>query len=173
MATSEVCALALSKKFLMRRIFPKYPAIYRDIKADSHYRYHSWMREGIMKHKYAHIEMVNKKSTYNSINLKNKYIANVASNQLLLNNSSSGSKSRSMRQHFSERIISMDEEVGKIDNTLSDFLNIVSTDFNGFVAKIDKMKDGMVQIKQEARSAEQEYIDTMDNIKKGFPTDNK
>jgi hypothetical protein len=80
MATSQVQALALSKKFLMRRIFPKYPTIYRDIKADSHYRYHSWMREGIMKHKYAHVEMVNKKSTYNSINLKNKYVANVASN---------------------------------------------------------------------------------------------
>ena len=67
----------------------------------------------------------------------------------------------------------MDEEIGKIDNTLSDFLNIVSTDFNGFVAKIDKMKDGMGQIKQEARGAKQEYETTMYNIRKGFPTNDK
>jgi len=59
----------------------------------------------------------------------------------------------------------MDEEIGKMDNTLSDFLNIVSTDFNGFVAKIDKMKDGMGQIKQEASLAKQEYEETMNNIK--------
>jgi len=54
--------------------------IYREIKDDSKYRYHSWMKEGIMRHKYMHIDEVNKRSTYNTINLKNHYIANVASN---------------------------------------------------------------------------------------------
>jgi hypothetical protein len=80
MAKSHVEAFALSKKFLMKKVFPKYPMIYREIKDDSKYRYHSWMKEGIMRHKYMHIDEVNKRSTYNTINLKNHYIANVASN---------------------------------------------------------------------------------------------
>jgi hypothetical protein len=56
LATAEVSAFALTKKFLMRKVFPKYPMIFREIKDDSKYRYHSWMKEGIMKHKYSHIE---------------------------------------------------------------------------------------------------------------------
>jgi hypothetical protein len=52
LAKTEVEAFALSKKFLMRKVFPKYPLIYREIKEDAKYRYHSWMKEGIMKHKH-------------------------------------------------------------------------------------------------------------------------
>ena len=66
-ATTEVEAFALSKKFLMRKVFPKYPDIYREIKDDSKYRYNSSIKDEIMKHKYSHIEVVNKRSTYNNI----------------------------------------------------------------------------------------------------------
>ena len=69
-AVSEIEAFSLSKKFLSRKIFPKYPNVYREIKDDSKYRYNSTIKDEIMKHKNLHIEVVNKRSTYNNINLK-------------------------------------------------------------------------------------------------------
>ena len=67
MATSEIEAFALTKNFLMNEVFPKYPAIFREIRDDSRYRYNSTFKDGIMKHKYSHIESCNKKSTYNAL----------------------------------------------------------------------------------------------------------
>jgi len=55
---------------LARKIFPKYPNVYREIKDDSKYRYNSAIKDEIMKHKHSHIEVVNKRSTYNNIHLK-------------------------------------------------------------------------------------------------------
>ena len=66
-AISDVEAFALSKKFLMGKVFPKYPSIYRDIQNESKTRYQSNIKEKIMLHKQSHIEVVNKRSTYNSI----------------------------------------------------------------------------------------------------------
>ena len=82
-AQSFVEAFALSKTFLLKKIFPTYPEIYREIKDDSKYRYVSWMREGIIKHKQQHMTMINKKSTYNSINLGMKYSPSKAMHQIL------------------------------------------------------------------------------------------
>ena len=56
LAKSEVQAFALSKRFLMKKVFGKYPQIFREIKENSKYRYHSWMKESIMRHKFQHIE---------------------------------------------------------------------------------------------------------------------
>jgi len=64
-ATTEVEAFSLSKKFLVGKVFPKYPNIYREIRDESKFRYTSMIKDDIMKHKFAHIEVVNKRSTYN------------------------------------------------------------------------------------------------------------
>jgi len=71
-ATTEVEAFALSKKFLMRKVFPNYPQIYKEIRDDSKYRYNSQIKDEIMKHKMSHIEVVNKRSTYNTLNIRHK-----------------------------------------------------------------------------------------------------
>jgi hypothetical protein len=76
-------AFALSKTFLLKKIFPTYPVIYREIKDDSKYRYISWMREGIIKHKKSHMNKINKQSTYNVVNLQMKYSPSKAVNQIL------------------------------------------------------------------------------------------
>jgi hypothetical protein len=57
---------------LEKKIFPKYPKIYREIKDDSKYRYNSSIKDEMMKHKGNHIEVVNKRSSYNIIYLKEK-----------------------------------------------------------------------------------------------------
>ena len=77
-AVSEVQAFALSKKFLMRKVFPKYPVIFREIKDDSKYRYSSNIKDPVMKHKYQHIEVVNKRNTYNNMVLAPKMTADVS-----------------------------------------------------------------------------------------------
>lgn len=68
----------------MKKVFPKYPQIYREIKDDSKYRYNSNIKDEIMKHKYSHIEVVNKRSTYNNIQLKSKTVSDLGSQQLFV-----------------------------------------------------------------------------------------
>lgn len=94
----------------MRSIFPKYPNIYREIKEESQYRYSGWIRNSIMKHKLAHCEQVNKRSTYNTINLKCKAGPTPAANQLLLQNyrSKSSEINGNNRHEFQERILAVD-----------------------------------------------------------------
>lgn len=65
-------------------IFPKYPTIYREIKDDSKYRYNSTIKDEIMKHKHSHIEIVNKRSSYNNIYIKQKPVTNINSSQLIV-----------------------------------------------------------------------------------------
>lgn len=99
-ATTEVEAFALSKKFLMRKVFPKYPQIFREIKDDLKYRYNSTIKDEIMKHKHSHIEVVNKRSTYNSIQLRAKKAVDFSSQQLLVMNTKSDVGTTNLRQQF-------------------------------------------------------------------------
>ena len=66
----------------MRKVFPKYPLICKAIRDESRYRYYSWMKDGITKHKYDHIQKVNRQSMYNTLNLQVKSIPSAASNQI-------------------------------------------------------------------------------------------
>ena len=136
-ATTEVEAFALSKKFLMRKVFPKYPDIYREIKDDSKYRYNSSIKDEIMKHKYSHIEVVNKRSTYNNIQLKPKHVTDISSQQLLVRTTRVEAGTQSLRQQFQERIVGIEQEMKKIDSSLVDFLTTVTTDFMGLIGKIE------------------------------------
>ena len=76
---TEVEAFALSKKFLLNHIFPKYPNIYIEIMEDSKHRYNSTIKDDIMKHKQQHREIVNKRSSYNNIYVKNKSVPGISS----------------------------------------------------------------------------------------------
>lgn len=147
-AITEVEAFALSKKFLMKKVFPKYPQIFREIKDDSKYRYNSNIKDEIMKHKHSHIEVVNKRSTYNSIQLKGKSVADSAGQQISAKGDAGGAST--LRQQFQERISGIESEMKKIDGSLSEFLATVTADFNGLVGKIEQMKDNMAQLKAES-----------------------
>ncbi len=70
---SEVEAFALTKKFMLTKIFPKYPEIFREIKDDSKYRYITSVNS-IIKHKQAHLEVINKRNLFNSIVVKKKEV---------------------------------------------------------------------------------------------------
>ena len=82
-AVSNVEAFGLSKKFLMSKIFPKYPHIYQEIKDQCKYRYNSTVKNEIQKHKQGHLAVVNMKSTYNVMHLNQKTLQH--NNEQILN----------------------------------------------------------------------------------------
>jgi hypothetical protein len=141
-ALTEVESFALSKKFLLRTIFPKYPHIYREIKDDSKYRYNSTIKNEIMKHKNSHIEIVNKRSSYNNIYLKMKSVSNISA-QVLVKTTKQDQNNQRLRQQFQERIQGLEQEMKKIDISLNEFLNTVNSDFNGLIQKVVLMKENM------------------------------
>ena len=73
-ACSDVEAFALNKNFMLGKIFPKYPEIYREIKDDSRYRYTTSIKDMIIKHKVSHIDSVNKRTFYNNVAVTQKLI---------------------------------------------------------------------------------------------------
>ena len=126
----EVEAFSLSKKFLMRKVFPKFPHIVKGMKEDSKYRYNSYIKEEIMKHKLSHIEVVNKRSTYDNIALRGKVTTDTFVNPAL---SQDGALTNDIGRTFSERVAGLVTETLKIDNSLNDFLGTVTSDFNALV----------------------------------------
>jgi len=97
-AIADVEAFALSKKFLMGKVFPKYPLIYKQIKNESKHRYQSTIKDEIMRHKFSHIEVVNKRSTYNNIQLKPKEVSDIQTQQVLVAKSKNDSGTTNIRQ---------------------------------------------------------------------------
>jgi hypothetical protein len=67
----HVEAYALSADFLMDEIFPRYPAVFQEIKDQSKYRYSSNANE-IYKQKHVHIQAVNMKSTFGMLHVNRK-----------------------------------------------------------------------------------------------------
>ena len=102
-AIADVEAFALSKKFLMGKVFPKYPLIYKQIKNESKHRYQSTIKDEIMRHKHSHIEVVNKRSTYNNIQLKAKDVSDIQTQQVLVAKSKNDSGTTNIRQQFQEK----------------------------------------------------------------------
>ena len=68
----NVEAIALSKKYLVDYLFPKYPQICHRIKENSEKRYTKNVRDKLMEKRQAHIIEVNKQSPYKQIKIQDK-----------------------------------------------------------------------------------------------------
>ena len=73
-----------------------------------------------------------------------------------------------MRNQFQERILAIDEEMKKIDAVLGEFLDVISTDFNGIIGKTEMMKNNMTKIKMERSDAEAELKTFKEHLKNSF-----
>ena len=71
-AQTPVEAFALSRKFLVGKVFPKYPEIYEDMCQQSSDRYHHIVKAEVQTHKQTHIETVNKCASYSNIQIDKK-----------------------------------------------------------------------------------------------------
>ena len=67
-----VKCFALTKKFLLKNIFKKYPEIANEIKANAHARYQKYLKRPIREQFKKDITMKNKKSTYNQVHFEEK-----------------------------------------------------------------------------------------------------
>jgi hypothetical protein len=65
-------AFALTKKFLLKNIFEKYPEIANEIKANSHMRYQKYLKKPIKEQFKLDIIMKNKKSSYKLVTFEEK-----------------------------------------------------------------------------------------------------
>ena len=153
-AIQDVEAFALSKKFLMGKVFPKYPLIYKQIKNESKHRYQSTIKDEIMRHKMSHVEVVNKRSTYNNIQLKPKEVSDIQTQQVLVAKSKNDSGTTNIRQQFQERIVGIEQEMKKIEASLTDFLNTVQLDFRGLIGKIEQMRGNMTRLIEDRKKSE-------------------
>ena len=69
MVVQEVKAFSLAKKFLLQKIFPKYPHIAVTIKKGTSDRYKKNVRQRLLKYRVEHVMEINKKSSYKSISI--------------------------------------------------------------------------------------------------------
>ena len=138
----------------MGKVFPKYPLIYRDIRNESRHRYQSTIKDEIMRHKNSHIEVVNKRSTYNNIQLKQKEVSDIQTHQVLVAKNKNDSGTANIRQQFHERIVGIEQEMKKIEISLTDFLHTVQHDFIGLLAKIEQMKGNMTRLVADRKKTE-------------------
>ena len=153
-AQTDVEAFALSKKFLMGKVFPKYPVIFRDIRNESRHRYQSTIKDEIMRHKNSHIEVVNKRSTYNNIHLKQKEVTDMQTQQVLLAKSEGSLSTVTIRRQFQERIVGIEQEMKKIEASLTEFLGTVQYDFKGLLTKIEQMRGNITRLVEDRKKTQ-------------------
>jgi hypothetical protein len=72
MCVLPVKCFALTKKFLLKNIFQKYPEIANEIKANSHMRYQKYLKRPIKEQFKQDIIMKNKKSSYKVVSFEEK-----------------------------------------------------------------------------------------------------
>ena len=150
-ATSEVEAFSISKKFLVRKIFPKYPTVYREIKEDSKHRYTATMKDPILKHKINHIEVVNKRSTYNEIQLKSKSATDITSFSHFVESKSAGETVLIAQQNFSEKIHVIEIEMKKFMGSLSEFMTQTTNDYRRVLQMVERMQESLVEVREHVR----------------------
>ena len=72
MCVQPVKCFGLPKKFLLKKIFVKYPEIANEIKANAHMRYQKYLKKPIKDKFKSDIKMKNKKSSYNMVKYEDK-----------------------------------------------------------------------------------------------------
>lgn len=74
--------------------------------------------------------------------------------QVLVAKSKNDSGGTNIRQQFQERIVGIEQEMKKIETSLTDFLGTVSYDFNGLIVKIEQMRENMTRLIKDRKQAE-------------------
>jgi hypothetical protein len=71
-ASPQVTGFSLTKRFLLKELFPRYPEEANTIRTQSFMRYRTNIRKRLQKHREQHLREVNKKSTYKAIEVNDK-----------------------------------------------------------------------------------------------------
>ena len=68
--------------------------------------------------------------------------------------SKNDSGTTNIRQQFQERIVGIEQEMKKIEASLTDFLNTVMQDFRGLIGKIEQMRGNMTRLIEDRKRSE-------------------
>lgn len=128
----EVTCFALEKRFLIQRVFPKYPHKFLKDFQDRARKNYNQMKESVVKHRRAHIEEVNTAHQFIGLNLFQKKFQVTDSAELLLqqNNPDSHIKMKtridSLHRDFMNCANSLDTELEEISNVYDQFVNKIN-----------------------------------------------
>jgi hypothetical protein len=111
-----VSGLALSKKFLLKEIFPKYPEEAQEIKTQSLVRYRENVRKRLQKHRELHLKEVNKKSSYKTIEVRDKPSGQVVPDESIFTTRGDVDLSAILRARLAEIRSAMDGFNNKLDS---------------------------------------------------------
>lgn len=160
LAHTNVEAFSLSKKFLMRRIFTKFPDTFKRIKNDAEEYYQNVLRPEILKHKKQYFQNLNERTTYDTLKLKQKN-KNLPTSEMPIYNAEA---SINLFQHqFTERIAMVTAMSKQAEESLGDFLTSVNQDFQYMIENISEMQSNLLSLKREINDTE-EYVKTQRQI---------
>lgn len=112
----------------MSKVFPKYPEIYHEFIERSLKHYEN-MRESVLKHKQNHIDVVNKQTTYDIIQLRQKNPDELQSEKIVDTNS--------FIEVFVDRIATIDDEIRRFENAMGDACLSITKDMRRFLHRVN------------------------------------
>jgi potassium voltage-gated channel Eag-related subfamily H protein 8 len=164
LAVQEVKAFALSKKFLVGKIFHKYPEIGQEIKEQSFYRYTKNVRQRLVKHRNEHIEEINKKNSYKTIQLRQKDAGNEG-NRSKLSDIKGNKDDNDVGSILKKRIEGINDEMGKFNKNINEFTQTCDTELNDMVGNINLLARNIGYIQNQTSQA----LTTIQDVSQGRP----
>jgi hypothetical protein len=133
---------------MFRKIFRKYPQVYKDLKQAARTRYNALIKEPIMKHKRTHIEDVNKASSYANYNMRFKRIKEDTALQPAGSNDQA-QQSMFLRKQFRQRINVVNNDFSRVISSLNEMVEVISADLFGMNNRVTHMKKNMESLRSE------------------------
>lgn len=106
-----------------------------------------------MKHRNTHVEVVNKRSTYNEIKLSHKPTADITSFSHFVKSKTLEESHQIVRQNFSDEIHVIEIQMRKFVSSLKEFMVQTTTDYNRILTEVDRMKESLAEVKKEVRKS--------------------
>lgn len=127
-AKTPVTAFSLSKKFLIRNVFNKMWHIFNEIKEQSKLRYSAYRGE-IIQHKVRYMEILNKRTVYEGIQLTQKEIIDQSGQLQMLDRDSVAHEYQNV---INSKISSMKRKMNNIENKVVNFVGHIDFNYQQF-----------------------------------------
>jgi hypothetical protein len=155
-AVTAVEAFALSKEFLIEKLFPRYPSIFNEIKDSSKYEYNSLIKYELLKHKNEHISYVSKSHTYQEFAVTSKRM--LSSQEVSLNLPPQCTRDEyegyMTRMRFRDRLFKIEMDVDKIRRSMKTQMELMTHDFEKVVFQSRAMghsREQLIEMNKETK----------------------
>ena len=134
-----VCGFTLKQSFLHKHIFKKYPEEAQEMKSQSLIRYRENVRKRLIKHRDAHLKEANKKSTYKTIEIKEKGQSPSLKGKLKEEQQPQSGKV-DLGAILKTRVHEVQAEISKLQKSMHDFAEVSDCDLQNLYSNIALLK---------------------------------